>query len=697
MRSLSTITAVFCLMVINFSLNSFSVKAQWEWQNPLPQGNSIYSIEFINENEGWAGGEFSTIIHTTDGGENWEFQHIGKITIIYDIEFINDQNGIAVGGYPYCDRTIYKTENGGADWVEVLGSGYNPLYDLFLLNNDTCMVVGAYGEFLLSVNGGNTWNGQYTGFDNHFNSCWFFNSDDGWIVGDDGIILRKTSGTPWTKYDSLTAVNLSGIYFTDQEKGWICGDKGTLFKTNNGGQTWDLIPALTDYLLQEIDFCGPDTGWITARDVLKTINGGETWEVQDVQGISGTYPNGSAGFIASYGGDLYRTFDGGTEWTEISSGFHGVIRDICFINQNEGWAIENPSGVNSILHTINGGKDWERIAANDYFSDAICFIDEQEGWASGRSEIYHTSNGGRDWEVQMSYSLNDQLVDIIFIDHDHGWALLQTDTIYRTTDGGVSWESIHLDSFGFNEAFFIDQDNGWIVGYTSNILKTNDGGLSWTDISPGEKSGEYESVFFVDQFSGWVVGGDNVILHTDDGGSTWENQSEYYPRTLYSVSFPDSLNGWICASYGEIFHTTDGGSNWEEQQSYCWEYLFKIIFTDEYNGWAAGMYGTILHTGNGGMVGVKEPGILPSKELINSYPNPVRHSMVIEYELINPEFVTVKIFNNLGQQIESLLQEVQIPGKHQLTWDADNYPTGLYFYSVTMTNKTSIGKIVVVR
>jgi len=194
-----------------------------------------------------------------------------------------------------------------------------------------------------------------------------------------------------------------------------------------------------------------------------------------------------------------------------------------------------------------------------------------------------------------------------------------------------------------------------------------------------------------------VVGDDDVILHTNDGGTTWEYQFESINRYLGSVSFVDSLNGWTCGSYGQIYHTSDGGLNWEEQESYCWEGMGKITFVDEFNGWVTSAFGAILHTNNGGMVGVKEPGLLPAREIIVAYPNPVRYSMIIEYELINEELVTVKIFNNLGQQIDILLQEVQIPGKHQLTWIADSYPPGLYFYSVNMNNKTSTGKIVVAR
>jgi hypothetical protein len=57
------------VFVFSFLLTiSFQINAQWEWQNPLPQGNTLKSICFINTNVGWAVGEYGTIWETTNGG-----------------------------------------------------------------------------------------------------------------------------------------------------------------------------------------------------------------------------------------------------------------------------------------------------------------------------------------------------------------------------------------------------------------------------------------------------------------------------------------------------------------------------------------------------------------------------------------------------------------------------------------------------
>jgi photosystem II stability/assembly factor-like uncharacterized protein len=679
-----------------FSIIPISIMAQWEWQNPLPQGQSLHSIEFINENEGWAAGEDATILHTTDRGETWEYQNVGGGTILYDMGFIDDHNGIAVGGYPYCERKIIKTTNGGKDWTEVLASGTNPLYDLFILDQDTCMVVGAYGELLISVNGGNSWQGYYTGFEDHFRSCWFFNSGHGWIVGEAGTVLMQNADHEWIKIDTLTSMDLYCIYFMDENNGLICGEQGTVFRTQDGGSTWNLIEGLPNKLFHHIDFCSPDKGWITGKQVLYTIDAGKTWEVQGASGESASHPTCETGYTAGFNGNIFRTLDAGTMWTEISSGYHGRITDICFIDELNGWAFENGT-VNGLLCTHNGGLNWERIDTTNYYFTSIFFVDAQHGWAVGFDDILYTSDGGYDWELQLHCNSELSLEDIFFTDPDHGWVMMQSDTVFRTTNGGITWEAIGLPSFGFLEGFFLDQNLGWIVGYNSNILKTTDGGITWTDISPAERSAWYNSVCFTDSDKGWVVGDNNLILHTRDGGETWEYQSDSYPRSLYSVTFVDSLNGWISASYGEIFYTADGGLNWQEQESYCWEYLFKICFTDQDNGWAAGLFGTIIHTSNGGFVGTKELPSLSTNSSAFNYPNPFQRNTSIEYELVTGELVSINIFDQLGRKIETLLCEKQQPGKHTISWDASDFSPGIYFYSISTSNKISIGKMLVVR
>ncbi len=72
--------------------------------------------------------------------------------------------------------------------------------------------------------------------------------------------------------------------------------------------------------------------------------------------------------------------------------------DAHFVSDNEGWVVGTEG---SILHTDDGGNSWETQHSNDDQSLwSIFFIDDQEGWACGWSEIYHTEDAGENWDLQ---------------------------------------------------------------------------------------------------------------------------------------------------------------------------------------------------------------------------------------------------------------------------------------------------------
>ena len=61
--------------------------AQWFWQNPLPQGNTLRSVKFISPLVGWAVGENGTILRTTNGGTAWTEQSSGTTIWLYSVSF----------------------------------------------------------------------------------------------------------------------------------------------------------------------------------------------------------------------------------------------------------------------------------------------------------------------------------------------------------------------------------------------------------------------------------------------------------------------------------------------------------------------------------------------------------------------------------------------------------------------------------
>ncbi len=65
-----------------------------------------------------------------------------------------------------------------------------------------------------------------------------------------------------------------------------------------------------------------------------------------------------------------------------------------------------------------------------------------------------------------------------------------------------------------------------------------------------------------------------------------------------------------------------------------------------------------------------------------NYPNPFNPSTAIKYSLAEQSKVVIKVFNSLGEQVELITNDIQEAGTYQLIWDATNFSSGVYFYSV---------------
>lgn len=93
-----------------------------------------------------------------------------------------------------------------------------------------------------------------------------------------------------------------------------------------------------------------------------------------------------------------------------------------------------------------------------------------------------------------------------------------------------------------------------------------------------------------------------------------------------------------------------------------------------------------------------ESTIIPENiELFQNYPNPFNPSTNISFQLSSPNFVTVKVFDVLGKEITTLVNEYKSAGKHTVTFSDSRLPGGIYYYKMVAGNYTETKKMVLIK
>ncbi len=243
--------------------------------------------------------------------------------------------------------------------------------------------------------------------------------------------------------------------------------------------------------------------------------------------------------------------------------------------------------------------------------NAVYFTDENLGFAVGDSgTILRTTDGGYIWTKQNSGTIS-RMRAVYFTSPSTGYATSEDGSILKTSDGGTTWTHLISGTTKMLESvFFTSPDTGYVVGggmTSSIILKTTNAGASWVQIPSGTNN-ILMSVYFIDANTGYAAGMAETILKTTNAGMSWSNSySGSNQGGLNSVYFTDASTGYACGGYvngpgvgGRILKTTNSGMSWSVISSGTYSWLYSLHFPQPGTGYAAGAEGTIIKTTNGG-------------------------------------------------------------------------------------------------
>lgn len=309
---------------------------------------------------------------------------------------------------------------------------------------------------------------------------------------------------------------------------------------------------------------------------------------------------------------------------------------------------------NDFIGNSCGGFDIDPV------NDAIMYMCYRDG--NSQKYVYKSTNRGLNWittdTVQTIYSygmlkINPMRRNDIFI--------RASGNMLKSSDGGLNFNNVGGN--GFTDLVF-DRTDSSIYGYSQNkIYKSIDNGNNWSIIS-GIPSASIRCLEInPDNHNILYAGNDSGLYVSTNAGNSW---------SLYNNSFNPSRR---VIGLSKDVNTGDT--------------LYAVTSDAVYKVW-----GSFI------VVGVNNYSTqLPSVfSLYQNYPNPFNPSTEIKYELLNTAFVTIKIYNVLGEEVAVLINnEYKSAGRYNVTFDGSNLASGVYFYSLTADTFQDRKKMVLIK
>jgi photosystem II stability/assembly factor-like uncharacterized protein len=687
----------------------------WFWQNPTPTGNDYECIRFYNENIGYAVGWANTIAKTTNGGNNWFLVNNGVrelighgnfAGILRSLHVIDANNVIAAG------NGVIRTSNGGLNW-SLLSNQFNTLSDMSFADNNNGYVV-YMANLYKTTNGGTNWNITY--FNESLNSVYFLNSNTGFLGGQLKIFKTTNSGVNWISY-SISSYP-SSIRFVNSLIGF-CASSDDILKTTNGGLNWQLKCTPGYHSGGELSFSNLDTGYYCnwSGNVYKTFDSGETWFCDSIGGltISLCSPKSNLCVVVGSGGQIYETNNCGSSWSCSSSPFGnlGFLYSLSFPTSITGYIFGE---YGQILKSSNSGMNWQLMLFNLPFVPLSShFLNSDSGFVGGlQGNLEFTMDGGNLWDsVSTPRPILGNVLSVHFLNMNTGFVSGYPGNILKTTNRGINWSQVYNNSgstIGYIQ--FPNMQTGYCAmgsGQSLIVLKTTDQGNNWNIVYT--HTYQYKLGFqMVNESTGYLsffgtIGADG-IMKTTNGGLNWFQvlAMEGEPGSLY---FVDVNTGFTSGG----FKTTNGGTNWVNQYvNIMASYLIKdMVFINSNTGFMVGGYGgSILKTTDGGGIGY--PIALNSNfsklpeyfDLLQNYPNPFNPQTKIKFDIPanakgQTSNVRLVIYDMLGREIATLVNEELKPGTYEADWDASNFSSGVYFYRFVAGDFAETRKMVLMK
>lgn len=275
--AVTLVTSVLPLAIIGGLLYAgLFVKAEAVVQtvtpSPIERRDRFYGVSVPTTEVVWAAGSAGKIVRSQDGGRSWIRQETHTRANLQGIASWDGENAVAVGN----DGLILFTRDGGDHWETATvpaTSNPNKLFRVRIFG-ETAWAVGEFNALLRSDDHGATWSRVLPEQDRAWNDITFV-GEQGWLVGEFGAVMKsEDGGLNWSAIagePSEAGSSLMSVAFRDDVHGVAAGLSGTLLATDDGGQSWQRVPAFTREHLYSVVW--DEERWLAVGDKGLMVTG----------------------------------------------------------------------------------------------------------------------------------------------------------------------------------------------------------------------------------------------------------------------------------------------------------------------------------------------------------------------------------------------------------------------------------------
>jgi photosystem II stability/assembly factor-like uncharacterized protein len=609
--------------------------------------------------------------------------------------------------------SLYFSTDNGDTWTEATGL-FGSVNDLAVIGPDVFAGTTAKGVFHSTDNGVN-WATSNSGLPN-----------SGVNVGVGSIVAIGTT--------LLASATNNSI-------------QGPMYRSTNLGASWTLantgLPST--YFQYDAMFSDGSIVYAGGATLYKTTNIGDNWTQADngipqYSGLSNVRASGSNVFVAATN-YIYRSTDGGGNWTPLGSAGLPFMNMVSV--EIAGSAIYAGTIANGVYKSTDNGVTWTQkvtgLKARDMNN---LFIDGSTLYGNGNS-IFKTTDDGSTW-INVRGNLKDSSSQPTLV-YANGPSLIErdypADGLERSTDGGATWTSIGSGLGSFGSVGMIISTGAGLLAADSRIYRSTNNGDTWfqVDSSLGNLAG----------FSGFFKTGSAVyaygleVAKSTDDGATWAWADSGMPA-YFGVGGFTAVGSTLFAGGGfpnKVYKSTDNGGYWtavtnipasggtsqllglgndlfacspnngifiSKTLGSTWTKISTGLPTPNY-AYSLAIHNGMMLAGTSGNSVWKRPlsdvtaveevaGILPTRFLLEqNYPNPFNPITNLQFTIVNWQFVSLKVYDVLGQEVATLVNEELHPGTYQVSWDANEKSSGIYYYKLQTGMYSEMKKMVLIK